>query len=142
ARAEGAIALAQRLADALRRRGRHLAESGPGAERLDVAHRESPDEGADDECLERLGLQHSLRLAREQLRGEGLSGLAQLRDLDLERALGGLDMTRAPAVALAGQRVHAALVALAPEEGVELLLDGALDDQLRAEAGELTQGAL
>jgi hypothetical protein len=50
-------------------------------------------------------------------------------------------MTWAPAVALAGQGVGSALVALAAEERVELVLNGALDDQLRAEAGQLGQRA-
>jgi hypothetical protein len=51
-------------------------------------------------------------------------------------------VTRAPAVALAGQRVDSALVALAAQEGVELVLDGALDDQLGPEAGELRERSL
>jgi hypothetical protein len=46
------------------------------------------------------------------------------------------------AVALAGQRVRPALVALSPEEGAELLLDRTLDDQLSTEAGELRKRAL
>jgi hypothetical protein len=120
------------LAQPRRGRRRDLAESCLLAERLDIAHREPSDERADDQRLERLGLQHPLGLPREQLRGERLGGLAQLRNLDLQLALGGLQVTRAPAVALAGQRIGAALIALAPEEGVELVLDGALDDQLGA----------
>jgi hypothetical protein len=139
--AEGAVALTELLAEARGGRRAHLAEAGLDAERLDVAHRQPPDEGADDQRLERLGLEQALRLAREQLRGERLGGLAQLRDLDLELALAGAQLARPVAVALAGQRVDAALVALAAEEGVELVFDGALDDQLGAEAGELAQRA-
>jgi hypothetical protein len=103
------------LADPLRDR----AEAGLLKERLDVAHGEPPQEGADHERLERLGPKQPLRLAGEQLRGERLSRFAQLRDLDLQFALRRLQPARAPAVALAGQGVGSALVALAPEEGVE-----------------------
>jgi hypothetical protein len=58
---------------------------------------------------------------------------AELRDFELKLALGGLEVARAPAVAPCGQRVRSALVALAPGERIEPVLDGALDDQFRGE---------
>jgi hypothetical protein len=76
-------ALAQLLADARGGRLRQLPEPGLLAQRLDVAHRQAPDERADHQRLERLG-PHQLGAPREQLRGERLGRLADLRDLDLK----------------------------------------------------------
>jgi hypothetical protein len=131
--AEGAVAVLELCADPRHARRRYLPQAGLLAERLDIAHREPAHERPDHQRLQRLRRQEALRLPREQLRRERLGCLAQLRDLELELTLRRLQPARAPAVALAGQGVRSALVALATEEGVELLLDGALDDQLGAQ---------
>ncbi len=54
-----------------------------------TSRRERPARRRDHHRLERLGGQEPLRAAREQLRGVGLGGLAHLRDLDFQLALGG-----------------------------------------------------
>jgi hypothetical protein len=68
--------------------------------------------------------------------------LEWLVQLDLDFALGRPQAARTPAVALAGRGVRAALIAGTADEGVELLLDGALDYHPGAELGELRQWAL
>ena len=95
---EGLEALAKLLADPRGGRLRQLAEPGLLAERLDVAHREAADEGADHHRPQRLGPQH-LRGAWEQPRGERLGGLSDLGDLDRKLPLQGLHLARAKAVA-------------------------------------------
>jgi hypothetical protein len=87
-----------------------------------------------------------LRRVREERRHERLGGLAHLRDLHLQLALGGLH--RAGAIAVPKPRVEVAKAALVvgpalitspAEPGVELVLDRALDDQPRPELGELRE---
>jgi len=140
---EGLEALAELGADPRRGRLRELAEPRLLAERLDVSHRESANERSDHHRLQGPGAKQ-LRRVREERGDERLRGLAHLRDLDLEFALGGL---HAPgAIAIAQSRVEvakpalvvgSALVAGAAEPGVELVLDRALDDQPRAELRQL-----
>lgn len=65
-----------------------------------------------------------------------------LRNLDLDLPLGTLHPARAPAVSLPGRRLGLSLVARPANQGVELLLDRALNDQLCAEPRELGQRAL
>src|SRR4029453_19056258 len=104
------------------------------AQRLDVAHRQPPDERADHHRPQRLSAQH-LRAARKQLADERLGRLPDLRDLDLELPLKRLHPARSKAVAKSRVVVaqpalmrRPALIARAAEPGVELVLDRALDD--------------
>jgi hypothetical protein len=115
------------------------------AERLDASHREAADEGADDHRLQRPGAKQ-LRRVREQRRHERLGGLAHPRDLDPKLALCGLHPPRA--IAVSEPRVEVAkpalivgptLIAGAPQPGVELVLDRALDDQPGTELRQLRQ---
>jgi hypothetical protein len=75
-------AFAQLAADPRGGRLRELPEPGPVAQRLDVAHRQAPDERADHHRPQRLGAQQ-LRAAREQPGDERLGRLPNLRYLDL-----------------------------------------------------------
>jgi hypothetical protein len=104
-----------------------------------------PDEGADHHRPQRLGAQH-LRAARKQLRHERLGGLPDLRDLHLELALQRLHPARAKAVAQPAAEVaqpalivRPALIARPAKPGVELVLDGPLDDQPRPQLRELRE---
>ena len=131
-------AFAQLLAHPGRAGLGHAAQPGLLAERLDVAHRQAAHERADHQRLQRLGPQQ-LAAPREQPRDERRGGLADLRDLDLKLALGRLQRPRAKPVAHAGLDIGPALVAGPAQPRVELLLDRALDDQPRAELGQLRQ---
>src|SRR6185437_3163431 len=77
---------------------RQLPQTGLLAQRLDVAHRQAPNERADHKRLQWLGAQQ-LRGPRKQLGRERLGRLTHLRDLDLELALGGLQRAWAKPVA-------------------------------------------
>jgi hypothetical protein len=130
-------ALAQLLADARGGRLRQLPEPRLLAQRLDVAHRQTPDERADHQRLERLR-PDQLGPPREQLRGERLGRFTDLRDLDLELSLRGLQRARAKTVAqpaaIVAQpalMVGPALIARSAQPGVELVLHSPLDDQSR-----------
>src|ERR671915_1473818 len=121
-------ALPEHLADALSGRLRELPQPRLFAERLDVAHRQPPDERADHHRPQRLRAQH-LRAARKQLRDERLGRRPDLRDLDLELALERLHPARPKAVAqprvIVAQPtliVRPALVARPAKPGVELVL--------------------
>jgi hypothetical protein len=101
----------------------------------DVAHRQAAHERADHQRLQRLGPQQ-LRRPGEELGGERLRRLADLRDLDLKLALGGLDPARAKPVAqptlIVAQPaliVGPALITSPAQPRVELVLDSSLDDQ-------------
>nr|WP_259315733.1 phosphoribulokinase [Capillimicrobium parvum] len=131
-------AVAQLGADPRRGGLRDAPRAGLLAERLDVAHRQPAHERADDQRLERLGPQQ-LGAARKQSRDERRGGLADLRDLDRQLALGRLQRPRPEPVAHARLEVGPALVSGAAQPRVELLLDRALDDQPRAELGQLRQ---
>jgi len=142
---ERLIAFAELLADARGGRPRQLAESGLLAQRLDVAHRQATHERADHQRLQRLG-PHQLGTPREQLGGERLGSLPDLRDLQLELSLRGLQLAGAkpvaqpaPVVAQPALVVGPALVTGAPQPGVELVLNGTLDDQPGAQLRELRQ---
>jgi hypothetical protein len=65
--------------------------------------------------------------------------LADLRDLDRELALSGLQPPRPIPVAQPRRRLRAALIARAAQPRLELLLDRALDDQPRPQLGQLSQ---
>jgi len=78
----------------------------------------------------------------EQLRDERLGRLTDLRDLDPQLPLTGLQMPRAKPVALPRHGVRATLIPGATEPAVELFLDRPLDDQPGAEPGELGQHLL
>src|SRR3954470_13587406 len=129
-------ALAQLLADPRCGRLRELAQPGLLAQRLDVAHREAAHEGADHHRLQWLGAQQ-LGPARKQRRDERLGRLADLRDLQRQFALGGLQPPRPIPVAQPRRRFGATLIARAAQPRLELLLDRALDDQPRPELGQL-----
>ena len=73
------------------RRLRELPEPYLLAQRLDIAHRQPADERADHKRLQRLGPQQ-LRGPGEQLRRERLRRLANLRDLNRQFALRGLQL--------------------------------------------------
>jgi hypothetical protein len=127
-------ALPELLTDALGGRPRELPQPSLVAERLDVAHRQPPDERADHHRPQRLCAQH-LGAARKQLRDKRLGGLADLGDLDLKLPLQRLHPARAKAVAksrvIVAQPaliVGPALIPGAAKPGVELVLNGALDD--------------
>jgi hypothetical protein len=113
--------------------------------RLDVSHREPADEGTDDHRLQGLGAKQ-LRRMREQRRDERLRGLADLRNLDSELALRGLQPPGAIAVsqsrvevAKTALVVGPALIAGAAEPSIKLVLDRALDDQASTELRQLRQ---
>jgi hypothetical protein len=83
-------------------------------------------------------LRNTFVLHAKQLRDEWLSGLADLRNLDLELALERLQRARAKAVAKPASIVaqpalilRPALITSAPQPGVEFVLHGPLDDQPR-----------
>jgi hypothetical protein len=127
------------LADPRRGRLRQLAESGLLAQRLDVAHRQAAHERADHQRLQRLGPQQ-LRSPGRQLAGKRLRRLADLLDLHRQLAFRGLDPARAKAVAQPALVVtqpalvlRPALVTSPAQPGVELVLNGPLDDQPGAE---------
>ena len=96
-----------------------------------------PSSSPDDEGLQRSGADDAADVgddARDEVR-ERITDLGH-RDGDL--ALGGLDAARPMTVARTGG-LGRPFVAGSPEEGGDLLLDGALDDELGAQAAELTQ---
>ena len=67
-----------------------------------------------------------------------VEGAPHLGHRDRDLALGGLDPAGPVAVARAG-RLGRPLVAGAPEEGRQLVLDGPLEDELGTQAPELAQ---
>jgi len=143
--AEALEAFLQLLADPRHRRLRQLPQPRLSAQRLDIAHRQAPDERADHQRLQRLRAQQ-LRRAREQLGRERLRRLADLRHLDLELPLGGLHRPRAEPVpqpallaALLPLIVRPALVAGTPQPRIELVLHSPLDDQAGTQPSELRQ---
>jgi len=79
---------------------------------------------------------------REQLRDERHRRLTGLRDLDPQLTLGRLQVPRTKPIAQAALPLRQALIASAPQPGVELVLDRPLDDQPSAEPGELGQHLL
>src|SRR5436189_222845 len=95
-------------------------------------------EPADDQRLERVGPQQPLAVPlREQLRDERVNRLADLRDLDPQHTLHGLQMPRTEPVALPRRSIRLALVASPPQPLVELVLDRPLDAQPGTEPGAL-----
>jgi hypothetical protein len=115
------------------------------AQRLDVAHRQPPDERADHQRPQRLRAQ-TFVLHGNSFETNGPGGLPDLRELDLELPLGGLHPARAKAVAQPrvivtqpALMLGPALVARPAQPGVELVLDRALDDQPRTKSGQLRQ---
>ena len=135
--------LVQLRADRRHGRLRGLPEPGLFAQRLDVAHRQAAHEPADHQRLQRVGPQQPLAVPlREQLRDERDRRLADLRDLDPQLTLPGLQVARAEPVALPRPRLRLALIASATQPGIELLLDRPLDDQPSAEPRELAQHLL
>src|SRR2546430_2670879 len=142
---ERLVAFAQLLAHSGGGRLREFPEPGLLAQRLHVAHRQATHERADHQRLQRLG-PHQLGTPREQLGGERLGSLPDLRDLQLELSLLGLQLAGAkpvaqpaPVVAQPALVVGPALVTGAPQPGVELVLNGTLDDQPGAQLRELRQ---
>jgi hypothetical protein len=138
-------ALPELAADPRGGRLRQLPQPRLLAQRLDVAHRQPPDERADHHRPKRLRAQH-LRAARKQLRDERLGRLPDLRQLDLELPLERLHPAGAKAVAKSrvvvaqpALIVGPALIARATEPGVELVLHGPLDDQPRPQPRQLRQ---
>src|SRR5512142_896376 len=72
----------------------------------------------------------------------GSAGFADLRDLDIHRPLRGLHAARAEPIALPRRGLRLALIPSAAQPAIELVLDRALDDQLRAKRRQLRQRAL
>jgi hypothetical protein len=134
---EGPVPVAQLAADPAHRRPADRAQAGLPREALDVAVGEAPDVGADDERLERSGPDDGPRVGDDRA-DEPLKGAPDLGHADRDLALGGLD----PAGPVAVPGTDGALrplVAGAAEEGRHLVLDRPLEDELRAQAPELTQ---
>ncbi len=126
--AEGLKALFELPAEPGGGRARHLSQACLLAERLDVAHREAADEGADHQRLQRLAGEEALAPAEEPA-CERRAGITHLRHLDHDLALAGLEPARPVAVALPRRRLRPPLVADAAEPVVHLLLDRALQHQ-------------
>jgi len=132
--APGAVALARGGADSADRRlGDDRTVEGLLQRRLDVAHREAAQEGADDERLERVRARHAL--AHDRAAEAERGGVAHARTLELECPGGRLHPHPLVAVAMR-ERLAAALVALAAEELGQLLLERLLQDQPGAEAAD------
>ncbi len=138
-RRPGLELLGDRLADP---RDRRLRQSRLGAERigqgvLHVAHRQATHEPGDHQRLQRVGLGDALA---EQLRGEPLGRIAQLRPRHGNRPGGGLDRRVAVAVTHPRPRLSAAsgpLVAGPAQEHIDLGLHRGLDDQPGTQAGDV-----
>jgi hypothetical protein len=138
-------ALLELLAHPRHGRLRQLPEPGLLAQVLDVAHRQAAHERADHQRLQRLGPQQ-LGCAGEQLGGERLRRLADLRDLDLQLTLRGLQCAWAKPIAQPtavvlkpALRLRPALIAGAAKPRLELILHTPLDDQPGAELRQLRQ---
>src|SRR4051812_46672886 len=115
-----------------------LPQAGLLAQRFDVAHRQATHERADHHRLQRLGPQQ-LGAARKQRRDERLGRLADLRNLQLELALGGLQPPRPIPISQARRRLRPTLIARAAQPRIELLLDRTVDDQACPELREFGQ---
>ena len=90
--------------------------------------------GADDQGLQRTSPDRHPNV-RDDSADELLGGVAQLRHLDLELALGGHHALGPVAVAGAAS-LHCSLIADALQEGSDLFLDSFLQDQLRSQPTE------
>src|SRR5437764_4036377 len=135
--------LAQLRTDRRDCRLRGAAEPCLFAQRLDVAHRQATNERADHQRLQRVRPQQPLAVPlREQLGDERDRRLSDLRNLDPQLTLPGLQMPGTESVALRRPRLGPALVASAAKPLLELILDRPLDDQPGAEPGQLGQHLL
>lgn len=111
----------------------------PLTQRLDITHGQPPHEGADDHHSQVLGRQPAL----------GSRGDSFETNVSAASHSCGISILGSPArvyrcrardtCALTRQHIRPALVALAAEEGIGLLLDRTLDGQLRPEARRLAQ---
>ena len=129
---EGAVPVAELAADRAHRRPADRAQPRLAGEALDVAVREAPDVGADDERLERPGPDDRARVGDDP-RDEPGERVAHLGHGDHDLALGGLDPSRPGAVARS-RGVGGPGIAGAPQERLELVLDRALEDELGTQA--------
>jgi hypothetical protein len=111
----------------------HLGQGG-----LDVAVGQAPHPARDHQRLQGVGAGHA---SAEQPRAERLVGAAQLGALQLHGTHRGLHRRRwLPAVAGAGPvLIGAALVAGPPQERIDLCLQGGLQQQPHAQAGDVLQ---
>jgi len=134
---EGPIAIAQLAADRAHGRLADRAQAGLPGEALDVAVTEAPDVGADDERLERSGPDDRPRVGDDRA-DEARKRVAHLGHGDRDLALGGLDPAGSVAIARAAG-IGRPLIPGPAKEDRDFLFHGPLEDELGAEAPELTQ---
>ena len=105
--------------------------------RLDVPVGQAPDVGADDERFEGPGPDDGLRVGDDRAH-EPLQAAPHLGHRDGDPALGGLDPAGTRPVARAG-RLRCPDIPGTAQEDRQLVLDGALDDELGTQATQLAQ---
>ena len=130
----GAVALTRVLADPGHRRlADHRLTERLLQQRLDVAHRQAPQEPDDDQCLQRVRAGDALA-EHPALESQPLR-VADPRTLELHRTARRLDRPGFVAVAIArrARDIIGALIALATEELGHLLLECLLQDQPRTQ---------